>query len=46
MTEKVNDSHHGLILNLKDQRLQLKANLNFTHNGLQEIRFEFQKGTF
>ena len=46
MTEKVYDSHHGLTLKLRDQRLQLRANLNFTHDALKEMRFEFQKATF
>ena len=46
MTEKVYDSHHGLILKLKDQRLESRANLDFTHDNLQEMLVEFQKATF
>ena len=41
MTEKVYDSHHGLNLKLRDQRLRAK----FTHDALQQMRFEFQKVT-
>ena len=36
MTEKVYDSHQGLILKLTDQREQ---SLNFTHDALQAMGF-------
>ena len=41
MTEKAYDSNHGLNLKLRDQRLRAK----FTHDALQQMRFEFQKVT-
>ena len=46
MTEKVYDSHHGLILRLRDQRLELKEKSKFTHDALKKMCFEVQKATF
>ena len=46
MTEKVHDSHRGPILKLRDRRLYLRAKFKFTHDALQEMRFEFQKRHF
>ena len=41
MTEKVHDSHYGLILKLKGQILYLIVNFNFFNDALQEMHFEF-----
>ena len=46
MTENVYDSHRGLIMKLRGQKLSRGANLDFTHNALQKLRSEFQKATF
>ena len=46
MIEKVHDGYYGLILILKDPRLLLGANLNFTHDAVQDMRVECQKATF
>ena len=46
MTEKVYDSHHGLILKLRTKNYNQGQNLNFTRDALQKMCFEFQKAIF
>ena len=46
MTLWVPDIHYGLLLILRDQKLLLEANWNFTHDALQEMGAQFHKAMF
>ena len=40
------DIHYQLLLILRDQKLLLEANWNFTHDALQEMGAQFHKAMF
>ena len=46
MTEKVYGSHLGLILKHFKDLVNYEQKLNFNHDALQEMHFEFQNATF